>query len=502
MLEYTPKVRSFMDLDSWRNRNNLSQEKLNTKVNEHLSIGKKENSSNRPRSFLDITNGKRPPRIQTFPEKFKYQRNLNLTSTPISFFPEDELIVYLNDRIYHLGVFDNKDPSKTDDVVYINGKVSRLGSSPNNEFSIINIEGINYSLISSESFLDLEKEFLNKNKKEINLFGVNYMKILARENTIIQEKYNSLEKSLKEGDSLSLLVKNYFFPITKRVDLEKIIAENKKKEILKKEIDINKIKDIQFSHNTSFFHSLIPNKELPILITGGICYYISGDLKFIGKVYTHETNYKKFISEKIKEKVRNHVNSYFEDLSQKSEGLKNLSEQIHLATSSPRKDFGAERISETEYVLFKNVGEYGVEWDGKFYLFPPLKIGIGLTKTSRGYEIGERAFVYKNPYYKHPYVSGKKGSERREICTAGRLNTIHSQIGLSSTSSRDKAYLMRSAKRLLENFEGILKTGHDSDHIPVDTIKESSKLLTPSEAKYHKSKEVEFFPKTYGNSHK
>lgn len=477
MLEYTPKVRSFMDLDSWRNRNNLSQEKLNTKVNEHLSIGEKENSSNRPRSFLDITNGKRPPRIQTFPEKFKYQRNLNLTSTPISFFPEDELIIYLKDKLYSLSTSPDKTLNKQ--------KINFLGQT--------------YYATEFDSFLNLEKDYIEKNKEEIEKFKKSYINKLSEENTLIKDQYDFLERTLKNSDSLDSLVKNYFFPITKGIDIEKIISDNKKNENFERKIDVNKIRELQFNHSVSYFNNLFSDKNSPFLITNKELYCISNELKFVEEISNCERKYKKFISEKIKEKIKNNVDSYFKGILQNDKRLQNLNEKIHTATYNPHRDFGTERISETEYVLFKNVGEYGVEWDGKFYLFPPLKVGAGLTKTSSGYKIDKRAFVYKNPYYKHPYIQGGKGGERREICTAGRLNLIHSQIELNSTSSKDKAYLMKSVKKLLGIFEEILKAGHNSNHIPMDTIQKSSRLISRTEAENYKRRRVEFFKKTYGN---
>lgn len=467
------KPRSFMDLDSWRNRNNLSQEELNTKVNEYLSIG----DYFKPRSLLDMTNGKKPSRIQTFPEKFKYHGNLNLTSTPMSFFPEDELIIYLKDKLYSL--------STSPDKTFNKQKINFLGQT--------------YYATEFDSFLNLERDYIEKNKKEIEKFKKSYINKLPEENTLIKDQYDFLERTLKNSDSLDSLVKNYFFPITKGIDIEKIISDNKKNENFERKIDVNKIREMQFNHSVSYFNNLLPDKNSPFLITNRELYCISNELKFVEEISSCGRKYKKTISKKIKEKIKNNVDSYFEGILQNDRRLQNLNEKIHTATYNPHRDFGADRISEKEYVLFKNVSEYGVEWNGKFYLFPPLKVGAGLTKTFSGYKIDKRAFVYKNPYYKHPYIQGEKGEERREICTAGRLNLIHSQIGLKSTSSQDKAYLMKSVKKLLGIFEEILKAGHNSNHDPVDTIQKSSRLISRTEAENYKRRGVEFFKKTDGN---
>jgi hypothetical protein len=415
--------------------------------------------------------------------------SLNLSPTPLSYFPEEELIIFLNDRLYYLSI-----SSATQNL----SKISMGGT--------VNLKGVvyclnpsledstGYSLICSESFVDLEREFFIRNKKEIDSFKQSYIEQLAQEDFTLGERYDSLAKSLND-DSLDSLIKNYFFPITKGIDLEKIISENKKRELFEKRFDVNKIKDIHFGYKTSFFQEILANKDAPLLITGGEFYSLSPKISFLDNTRNMEKKYKHLILRKIKENIKSNVSDYFRDLSEKDQGLKELSNGISHATSGAHKDFGAERISEYEYVLFKNTGQYGVEWKGEFYLFPSAKVGVSVVKNSNGFQIDESAFVYQDPDYKHPYVY-LDGTERQRICTAGRLSIIHRQIGLDSTSSRDKTKLMTSAKRLLESFDGILKAGHNSDHVPQTSIPESARLISRSEAEYYKKRGVVFFPKT------
>lgn len=489
----------------------VDSEEAEATIRRYLVSERRDNPQNKSRSFKDLDswkqrntdNRKKSPGSRVVPKKDGgYKHNLNLIPTPISLFPEDELIVYFNDKIYFLEKpLGNKSNSVTNTggIVHIDSKIYTLSSSScRNSHPTINVEGISYPLINAEFLLDLERNYLKENHDEIESFRRDYIRRLAKENSGIRERYDSLMKSLKENDSLESLVKNYFFPITKGIDLEKVISENKKNEKIGRNINIDKIRNIRFNHSVSYLHHLIPdrNKNMHLLITGGKLYCVSNELEFVEEISECEIKYKKFISEKIKEIIKGDVDSYFGNLSQDSEDLQNLKKKINIATSCPNKDFGTERISEREYVLFKNVGEYGVEWNENYYLFPSLKVGIGLTKTSSGYKIDEKAFVYKNPSYKHPYIMGTKGSERREICTAGRLNLIHSQIGFNSKSSEDKAYLMKSAKKLLGIFEGILREGHNSPHKPFDTIQESARLISGTEAEYYKRRGVVFFPKT------
>lgn len=486
-------------------RNNHPFNKNTLKPKNYLDMLEKDDSffrtNTKPRSYINILRERvvedsGQDRTRAKPQK----ASLNLSATVISSFPHDELIIYLNDKLYFLSSLpvSQKNPSEINirGVVNLDGKIYPFGSSLDNN-SIIHIAGSNHLLKGYESFLGLEKRFLSRNKKEIDSFKADYIKRLARENSILKEKYSSLERLLKNDDSLDALVRNYFYPITKGIDIEKIISENKKGEAFNKEADITKIREIQFDHNHSFFYSLISDKNIPLLITGGECYCITPELKFLERTDTMESKYKKFISENIKKKIRNSVNSYFEDLAVKDKKLMDLNDKIDSATSRPPKDFGADRISEDEYVLYKNTGEYGVEWNGQFYLFSPVKIGISLIKSSNGYKIDESAFVYKDPYYKHPYIQGIKGQERRVICSAGRLDLICSQIGLDSTPSKDKAHLMKSAKYLLNRFENIIKRGHNSDHHPFDSLYDSAKTISPAEVEYYKRRGVEFFRKIY-----
>lgn len=414
------------------------------------------------------------------PTKNTKIKNLDLTPTPILHLPKDEIIFYFKDRLYFLTTPYDKISNEEE----------------------INILGKNYGLIDSESFLDLEKDYLEENKKNINSFKVNYLKRLIEKGDLIKKEYNFLEKSLKEDDSLDSVVQNYFFPITKGTNIEKIISDNKREERFEKEINMDKIRNTDFTHNTSFFKDLFLKYYgySSFLVTDNKCYKISNKMNFMETTKELERKYKEFVREKIKRKTKKNINSYIEELLQKDEHLENLRERISSVTFKPHKDFGADRISENEYILFKNIGRYGVEWKGDFYLFSPIKVGVGLTKTFSGYKIDEKGFAYKNPYYKHPYIQGEKGRKRREICTAGKINKIHSQINFGSKANKEgKAELMKSAKRLLERFEDILKRGHNSNHEPIDTIQESAQLISKREAEKLKIIGIEFFPKKYGN---
>lgn len=429
----------------------------------------------RPQSFLDITDRGNPSDYHKADFR-DLDIELNLSPTLLSFLPEDELIVYWR-GLYHLSSVSKGDSQK------------------------ISIGGTVYSMVKSEFFLDLEKDYLKRNQKEIERFKEEYIKRLAQENAVIKEKYDSLKSSLKDGNSLDSLVKNYFFPITKNMDLEEIISENESRENAKRKIDTSQIQEIQFNHLIPFFESLLPDGDMPLLITGGKCYSLSPDPVFVKNLRTLEKKYKESISEKIKNKIRSSVNFYLNKLVSEDRDFNDLNEKIHSATSGPRKDFGADRISDDEYVLFKEIGEYGVEVERDFYLFPPLKVGVTLVKTSRGYNISEDAFAYESPQYKHPYIQGEVGWERRKICNGGTLNRIQSEIDFisHSNSNRDKAHLMRSAKALLLRFENILVAGHNSPHYPFDTIRESARLLSGTEVQTYQNRGVMFFRKVDGN---
>lgn len=403
--------------------------------------------------------------------------NLDLSRTPISNFPRDEFILFAKDKLYFL----------TKDHVPESGKK-------------INIVGKDYGLIESESFLDLEKDYLKENKKGIDSFKSEYLKEVSEGNKIIKEKYNDLERSLRQEGSVSSLVRNYFFPITKGIDIEKIIEEDKKREENEKKIDIDKIKGIDLSQEPSYLRSFLQEKgSPPFLFAKGKCYQVSDSrFKVIHKIGDLEKKYKGFLKNKIKNKIRKSLDSYVNWLVEKD--MSDLKEKVSSATSKPDSRFGADKISENEYVLFKKIGDYGVEWDGHFYLFPPVKVGICLIKTPWGYKIDEGVFVYNNPYYKHPFITGDKGDERREICTAGELGKIHKNINfVSSGGKKEKASLMKSAKSALDYFEDILKRGHNTTHRPMDSIPESAKQISKKEAEKLNQRGVEFFKKKYGD---
>jgi hypothetical protein len=71
---------------------------------------------------------------------------------------------------------------------------------------------------------------------------------------------------------------------------------------------------------------------------------------------------------------------------------------------------------------------------------------------------------------------------------------------MSTDSSTNKAYLMRSAIGLLMEFEGIIKEGFNSLHLPYDSIFDSATPLTESQAESYKRRGVLFFPKTIAST--
>ncbi len=420
------------------------------------------------RSFLDLTESGNPR--QVYRTDFG-SSSLNLSSTPISLFPEEELIVYWK-GLCHLS--------------------SNLPDSRSQKISLGNLV---YSLIKEESFLDIERDYLGRNRQEIDRFRDRYLRRLASENSVVKERYDVLRKSVNE-DSLDSLVKNYFFSVTRNIDIEKIILDNEVREKAERKIDASQIPNIEFNHRIPLLDALMPEEDIPVFITGKKCYSLSPELRFLESVKSLERRYKEYIADRIKDKIKKSVEIYFKR-SLDNRSIDELDKKVRAARASPGDGFGVRRISDNEYVLFKEVGEYGVEWNDKFYLFPPLKVGINLVKTSAGYRISNSAFAFESPYYKHPYIQGSKGRERRSICSAGTLDRIHSEIEFISASENnsEKAHLMKSAKALLLRFENILVAGHNSSHDPFDTIQNSAQILSDSEVRYYQRRGVMFFKK-------
>jgi hypothetical protein len=431
---------------------------------------------------------------------------LKLSPTPISDFPKDEIILYLKDRLYYLSALElaglsDKGISELNlgGITFVGGKKYNLPDSSLDDVSIINTESGSFLVLGSEFFLDLEMDYLRRNEGNIESLRKAYINELAKEDEAVRSKFSSLEKSLMENDSLDSLVRNYFFPMTQGVDIGKIISENKTKEILEKKVDISKIRNVKFDHKVSYFSKIIAT-DMPLLITDGKIFALSSEMEVLWDIASFEKKYKKLILKDIEERTKKNVDSYFSD-SFSLRDLENLRDRISYMTSEPKEGFEAERkVDGSEYILIKNIGRYGVKWKGSFYLFPSLKIGISLAKDGNGFRISDRAFAYKNPEYKHPFIEIGEESERRGICTANKSKTIRDFIGMSTDSSTNKAYLMRSAIGLLMEFEGIIKEGFNSLHLPYDSIFDSATPLTESQAESYKRRGVLFFPKTIAST--
>ena len=315
-------------------------------------------------------------------------------------------------------------------------------------------------------------------------------------NSIYQRELPALKNNhLFSEDSLDSLVENSFFPLTRGENPDKAEGYIKLRERITNVQHHEQIPDIQFNHTVPFLEEVLLPESRPVLITGRKVYSLGPKLKFLGDLEKFENAYKELLSKKLRVKINNEAlphltNAVYESVSLELE--KEAKSEQHLSSG-----FDAEKVSENEYVLVREIGEYGVEWKGEFYLFPPTRIGLEFTKTDKRYNIGSMAFMYKKPEYKHPYLQGRYGEDKRVICTANMLNLIHSKINFVSSSDGPEniTALMKSAINLLYRFERIITSGFNSEHTPFYSIEDSARLLAPNEVQECKSRGVKFYKK-------
>lgn len=419
-------------------------------------------------SFLELTN-------KGVPLKKKYinRKKRQLTPSIISFFPNDELIATNKGKLYFLS--SEEGPMK------------------------IKFKGNQFSLIESESLFDLEQDYFKDNKDFIEDMKKSYLNKIKSKNDSMKDISSKFESSFQKENSIDLMVKNYFFPATKNIDIKEIIDNVEKYQDLNKKLEAGRPKDVNLNFKPSLLEFYLSRKSnsLPIIFTNNKAFFFDSRLTFLDGIHSLDKDYKKFLKAKVGERIKNSFDEYLKETINKDMSVINTKKQLESIVGSPHRDFGADKISNNEYILFKKVKEYGVEYENSFYIFPQTLVGVALSKNSSGYKLGDRGFLYKNPNYAHPYAEGAKGNDKRSICTAGNHGAILKQIDFSGSSKEGNAKLMKSAVRLIGRFENILKRGHNSSHLPAhgDSLEKSARKISEFEATRLRKGGMEFFKK-------
>ena len=420
------------------------------------------------KSFLEVTDRGRP-----LTRSLKIGQSKTLSPTIFSFLPKDELILINKGKLYFLSFKETSLKAK--------------------------LSGMEFFFIESESLLEIEQDYLKSNSKYIKaIFDSITQEIKSRE-SVSERIVKNFESSFQGKVSLDSIIKNYFYPATKRINVKEILKNVEKFEHLQKESSLKSLKDINLMFEPSLIETYLNQKygKRPLLYTGGKISPLDNQKHLLEDLNKLNRDYKTFLSNKIKNLIEKDFENLLDNAINKNSSILKTKNQLESIVSSPHPSFGADKISDNEYILFKKVESYGVEYGGSFYLFPPTKVGLGISMNGNGCHIQDRGFIYDDPSYAHPYVEGAKGKKRRSICTAGNHSKILNKLSFEENAGLKTINAMNSAIGLLDSFENILKRGHNSGHIPAhgDSVEKSAKKLSRHEAERLKKKEVEFFLK-------
>jgi len=382
--------------------------------------------------------------------------------------------------------------------LYSNNKLYTLGSpaGENEEGSFLSYKGKAFRLEESESLLRLESDFLDRNRDNIRKFQKESLDKLSKQYNKLRDRILSLKEALDDKFSIEEFIADYIFALyhkrkisnsseyddidllgeifSERTEVEEISFSRMKKSVLEKLVnDVSGDKKkrlggliILCGNVYGFFpigavSRLRKRKQISL----NEAFYIDSLERFNEK-------YKEKLRGEIKNRVKRSFSSELLKIKEGEERIRILNKRKKRNIKSKEGDMGFSRISDNEYLIYRELPRYIIKKNGGYYLFPEVKIGTRLILNGEKISFDTDGRVETTGYnHLFVYPSGR-------ICY-GESNYKQKRIlGIEQSKYRlinlNKKRFAIDILKVLDFTESILTKGYAKKTIPVIPLKDFS----------------------------
>lgn len=354
-------------------------------------------------------------------------------------------------------------------------------------------------LEESEDFARIEQMFFEKNKNNIENFKERVLDELLERYNRSEKAISDLRESIERRFSLPDFILNEIFTLYNRRKSKALSNRSKIDMMLNEKKDFKKtIPDTlnidSFSDNKSCFLKLIEDESSSIKkgkINGVIGFFghvygfyskdvpiinldsLSESLVHLGTFKEFNKRYKKYLSDKVEEKVKELFSERICFL-KRNEAKVDLVRKMSNISARKKEDgeIGFEKISEGEYTVYKKLPRFIMKKNGNYYMFPKAKIATVIYANESALKVKVPGFICES-YYKHPFTRSNGG---------GRTNLCHGSLdwdvfgihavnhGWQRFSDLKKNNFAGQVLTVLDGLEKILTMGCTGNFVPYTHI--------------------------------